>query len=88
MPKFEVPAMPKFDMPAAPPTAYNLNVPKFDVPMKSLSPAAIVADENLGPQEVCGTLHVCDRNGMQSKVVYGLNTSVVASFAQVNHLRF
>jgi hypothetical protein len=47
VPKFEVPAMPKFDMPAAPPTAYNLNVPKFDVPMKSLSPAAVVADENL-----------------------------------------
>jgi hypothetical protein len=25
---------------------------------------------------------------MQSKVVYGLNTSVVALLAQVNHLRF
>jgi hypothetical protein len=32
--------------------------------------------------------YVCDRSGMQSKVFYGLNTSVVASFAQVNHLRF
>ena len=58
VPKFEVPAMPKFDMPAAPPAVYNLNVPKFNVPMKSLSPAAVVADENLEPQEVHGTLHM------------------------------
>jgi hypothetical protein len=58
VPKFEVPAMPKFDMPAAPPTAYNLNVPKFNVPMKSSSPAAVVMDENLEPQEVHGTLHM------------------------------
>ncbi len=58
MSKFEVPAMPKFDMPAAPPAAYNLNVPKFNVPMKSLSPAAVVADENLEPQGVRGSLHM------------------------------
>jgi hypothetical protein len=58
VPKFEVPAMPKFDMPAAPPAAYNLNVPKFNVPMKSSSPAAVVAEENLEPQEVGGTLHM------------------------------
>jgi hypothetical protein len=32
--------------------------------------------------------YVCGRSGMQSKVIYGLNTSVVASFAQVNHIRF
>ena len=55
--KFEVPAMPKFDVPAAPPTAYNLNVPKLNVPMKS-SPAVVVVDENLEPQEVRGTLHM------------------------------
>jgi hypothetical protein len=48
-PKFEVPAMPKFDMTVAPPTVYNLNVPTFNVPMKSSSPAAVVADENLEP---------------------------------------
>ena len=58
VPKFEVPAMPKFDMPAAPPAAYNLNVPKFNVPMKLSSPAAVVADKNLEPQEVHGTLHM------------------------------
>ena len=52
MPKFDVPAMPKFDMPTAPPAAYNLDVPKFDAPRKSSSPAAAVADENLEPQEV------------------------------------
>jgi hypothetical protein len=28
---------------------YNLNVPKFNVPMKSSSPTAVVADENLEP---------------------------------------
>jgi hypothetical protein len=50
--------MPKFDMPAAPPAVYNLNVPKFNVPMKSSSPAAIVADENLELQEVRGTLNM------------------------------
>jgi hypothetical protein len=45
VPKFKVPAMPKFNMPAAPPAVYNLNVPKFNVPMKSSSPAAsVVAD--------------------------------------------
>jgi hypothetical protein len=49
VPKFEVPAIPKFDMPAAPPAAYNLNVPKFNVPMKSSSPAAVVPDKNLEP---------------------------------------
>ncbi len=32
--------------------------------------------------------YVCDRSGMQSKMFHCLNTSVVASFAQVNHLRF
>jgi len=58
VPKFEVPAMPKFDMPATPPAAYSLNVPKFYVPMKSSSPAAVVTDKNLEPQEVCGTLHM------------------------------
>ncbi len=58
VPNFEVPAMPKFDMPAAPPAAYNFNVPKFKVPMKLFSPAVIVADENLEPQEVRGTLHM------------------------------
>jgi hypothetical protein len=58
VPKFEVPVMPKFNMPAAPPVAYNLNVPKFNVPMKSSSPAAVVADKNLEPQEVRGTLHM------------------------------
>ena len=58
MPKFEVLVMPKFDMPAALPMAHNLNVPKFNVPMKSSSPAAVVADENLEPQEVRGTLHM------------------------------
>jgi hypothetical protein len=58
VPKFEVPAMPKFDMPAAPPAAYNLNVPKFNVPMKSSFPATVVADENLEPQEVRSTLHM------------------------------
>ena len=58
MPNFEVPAMPKFDMPAAPPAAYNLNVPKFSVLMKSSSPSAIVADANLELQEMCGTLHM------------------------------
>jgi hypothetical protein len=41
-------------MPAAPPAVYNLNVPKFNVPMKLPSPAAIVADENLELQEVRG----------------------------------
>ena len=50
--------MPKFDMPATPPAAYNLNGPKFNVPMKSSSPAAIVADNNLETQEVRGTLHM------------------------------
>ncbi len=50
--------MPKFDMPATPPAAYNLNVPKFNVPMKSSSPAAVDADNNLEPQEVRGTLHM------------------------------
>ena len=45
-------------MPAAPPAVYNLNVPKFNVPMKSSSPAAIVADENLELQEVRGTLNM------------------------------
>ena len=58
MPKFKVPAMPKFDMPTAPPVAYNLNVPKSDVSMKTSSPAAVVADENLEPQEVRGALHM------------------------------
>ena len=55
---FEVLAMPKFDMPATPPAVYNLNVLKFNVSMKSSSPAAVVADNNLEPQEVCGTLHM------------------------------
>ena len=50
--------MPIFDMPAAPPAVYNLNVPKFNVPMKSSSPGAVVADNNLEPQEVCSTLHM------------------------------
>ena len=54
----KVPAMQKFDMPAAPPVAYNLNVPKFNVPMKSSSPTAVVADKILEPQEVHGTLHM------------------------------
>ena len=58
VPKFEVPAIPKFNMPAAPPAAYNLNMPKFNVPMKSSSPAAVVADKNLEPYEVHGTLHM------------------------------
>jgi hypothetical protein len=58
VPKFELPAMTKFDMPAAPPVAHNLDVPKFYVPMKSSSLAAIVVDKNLEPQEVRGTLHV------------------------------
>ncbi len=58
MPPFVVPAMPKFDMPAAPLAAYNLNMPKFNLPMKSSSPAAVVADDNLEPQEVRGTLHM------------------------------
>ena len=58
MPKFEVPAIPKFDMPAAPPAVYNLNLPKFNVPMKTSSLAAVVADENLELQEVRGTLHM------------------------------
>ncbi len=84
VPPFEVLAMPIFDVPAPPHAVYNLNVPKFNLPMKSSSPAAVVADNNLEPQEVRSTfLYVCDRSGMQSKVVYGLNTSVVASFAQV-----
>jgi hypothetical protein len=56
--EFEVSAMPKFDMPAAPPVAYNLNVPTFNVRMKWSSPAAVVVDENLEPQEVHGTLHM------------------------------
>ena len=56
--KFEVPAMPKFDMRAAPPVTYNLGMPKFDKPMKSSSPAAILADKNREPQEVRGTLHM------------------------------
>jgi hypothetical protein len=50
--------MPKFDMPATPPAAYNLNMPKFNVLMKQSSPAAIVVDKNLEPQEVRGTLHM------------------------------
>ena len=58
VPKFEIPAMPTFDMPTAPPAAYNLNVPKFNVPMKSSSPAAVVVDKNLEPQEVRGTLYM------------------------------
>jgi hypothetical protein len=76
VPPFEVLTMPIFDMPIAPPAAYNLNVPKFNVPMKSSSPSAVVPDNNL-------VAYVCDRSGMQSKVVNGLNTSVVASFTQV-----
>ncbi len=58
MPPFEVLAMPIFDIPVAPPAAYNLNVPKFNVPMKSSSLAAVVADNNLEPQEVRSTLHM------------------------------
>ena len=50
--------MPKFDMPATPPAAYNLNMPNFNVLMKQSSPAAIVVDKNLEPQEVRGTLHM------------------------------
>jgi hypothetical protein len=34
------------------------HVPKFKGPMKLSSPAAIVADENLEPQEVRSTLHM------------------------------
>ena len=91
MPKFEVPTMPKFGMPTTHPTEYNLNVPKFNVPMKSLSPAAIVVDENMEPQEVRGTLHMSlIEMGCSLKwfTVSTLNTSVVALFAQVNRLRF
>ena len=88
VPKFEVFAMPKFDMPAAPPAAQPQRA-KIQCADEVVVPGSRCRRRE--PGAAGGEWHlayVCDRNGMQSKVVYSLNTSLVASFAQVNHLSF